>query len=82
MDELIEHGEAKEKMSGGGGAVHQKIKMLDPHPDGCHSPNSHDYVHPQENQVLESSSKFLVINSDRLRLLLHMGRHKPVGGAL
>jgi hypothetical protein len=49
MDEQIEHGEAKEKMSGGGGAVHQKIKMLDPHPDGCHPPNSHDCVHPHEN---------------------------------
>jgi hypothetical protein len=49
MDEKIEHGEAKEKMSGGGVAVHQTIKMSDPHPDGCHPPNSHDNVYPHEN---------------------------------
>ena len=46
MDEQIEHGKAQEKMSGVRSTVHHTIKKLDPHPDGCHPPNSHEYVNP------------------------------------
>ena len=49
MDEKIENGKAQEKMSGVRSSVHHTGKMLDPHPEGCHPPNSHDSVHPHED---------------------------------